>query len=853
MFRVLAVVGIWLVQLGIIYAQPDLYGRIVYLSHTSMYPGEVVVARSLVSNRGNAPITSPAHIYAHYYLSADSLPDSSDVYVGDNQIQSELKAGAAFEEIIRIFNIPDSIPPADYYLLYVLDPDNLYAEANEQNNTDYFYPLHIRPLPAQGPELVGLISNIAHRRIHPGDQVTARSYVRNIGIESTPADSVFLTMYALSREQLWSWEHFVKVGGEFFGDPIPPGREILLDEDLRFPDTLSPGTWYLWYITDTGGSIAEVDETNNFRLWGSLEVRIPWWQQWWAIAAYIVVGGGLLLAVLYGLRRWYLLRRALRAARQLRELEQFKSRFYTNITHEFRTPLTVILGMCEQLESLAESGDKQAFRKAVEMIGRNGGQLLHLINQLLDLARLENDHLTLRPVQADMVSFVRYLVNIYESYAAGKGLAYELTTDCAELWMDFDPSLVQKVLSNLISNAIKFTPQGGKVRIHLSVEHAAEGEATENTEQTHCLIRVSDTGIGIQARHLPHIFDRYYQVEQTDQQGTQGTGVGLALTRELMKYAGGRVSVQSEWGKGSQFSLYFPISQQAPLSQSPLNELDQPLKAEGAQALTEEVVHPAEHTDSRPLVLLVEDNADVIAYLRSCLADKYRIQIARNGREGLEKALETVPDLVVSDVMMPEMDGFALCERLKTDMRSSHIPLILLTAKAATEDKLQGLQHGADAYLVKPFQREELLIRIQQLLLLRKRLQQHYRQAAPARPQDGQPASLEDTFLLKIRDIVLQHLQKAGFDVPFLCQEMGMSHTQVHRKLKVLTGLSISRYIRHLRLEEGYKLLQSTSFTVAEIAYDVGFQDANYFSRTFREQYGLSPTQLRAKQAGFAT
>ncbi|MEM8908986.1 MAG: ATP-binding protein, partial [Bacteroidota bacterium] len=425
----------------------------------------------------------------------------------------------------------------------------------------------------------------------------------------------------------------------------------------------------------------------------------------------IFIGLGLLsLLLLSGFafqRRRKVLQRQLQLeqqeAQRLKELDQFKAKLYTNLTHEFRTPLTVILGMAEKVRT----EPKRFLNEGTHLIERNGNSLLRIINQLLDLSKLDNHSFSLQLQQSDIIAYLRYLTDSFHSYANGKNLSLRFFSNQEQLLMDHDPEQVKQIMTNLLSNAIKFTPAGGevKVRVIKSDEHLS--------------IEVKDDGIGIPQSALPHIFERFYQVDDSTTRAFEGTGIGLAHTKELVKLMEGEISVQStpERGvagetTGSIFAIKLPIRHQAPR----LDHASWPPEEMAWSRLDASIPTPSRKDKPRSTILIVEDNPDVVIYLKSCLENDYQLEVAYNGSIGIEKAIATIPDLIISDVMMPGKDGFEVCDALKRDERTSHIPIVLLTAKADLSDRLVGLERGADAYLAKPFQREELLIRLQKLL-----------------------------------------------------------------------------------------------------------------------------------------
>lgn len=583
----------------------------------------------------------------------------------------------------------------------------------------------------------------------------------------------------------------------------------------------------------------EVRAAGSSGSWGeplayTFTIRPPWWLSWGAILVY----GLAVIALLYGayaavLRRFRLRQayeREQAEAYRLRELDTFKSRLFTNLTHEFRTPLTVILGMARQLRRKP----KEALETS-HLIERNGENLLRLVNQLLDLSKIENKGFQLQLRQADVVPYLRYLTNSFQSYANGHNLALQFFCQAEEIVMDYDAEQLKQVLSNLLSNAVKFTPGGGSITVNLS----------RRADQL--VLSVRDTGIGISPQDQTNVFNRFYQVDGSHTRVGEGTGIGLAHARELIHLMGGRIYLESRLGEGTTFSVELPIRQEAPLGETPLEVAAQPgwIPKERAHRPVGAAPKPQ---DERPLVLIVEDNPDVVAYLKTCLVQAYRIDVALNGRIGVDKALEQIPDIIISDVMMPELDGFQLCDTLKNDERTSHIPIVLLTAKADVQSKLAGLGRGADAYLAKPFDREELLIRLDRFVERQRRMFAYFSDRNPT--ETTYPALIpeeimvEDAFVRKLRGIVEEHYEDDNFDLTQLCELVNMSRSQLFRKLRALANISPSAFIRNHRLDAAKQRLLVGDLTVAEVGYAVGFRDPSHFSRAFREAYGHAPSSL---------
>lgn len=535
-------------------------------------------------------------------------------------------------------------------------------------------------------------------------------------------------------------------------------------------------------------------------------------------------------------------------AEELRELDKLKTRFFTNISHEFRTPLTVISGMITQIKE----NPGQWLNKGLDLIHRNSSQLLSLINQILDLRKLESGALTANLSQGDIIHYLKYLSESFISIAKSKGIKIHFLSSISELYMDFDPEKILHIFSNLLSNALKYSGDGDDIYIQIYSSTVGDTELLE--------LQIKDTGEGISAEALPYIFDRFYQVDPDIYRGAsqkpQGTGIGLALTKELVVLLNGSIEAQSTKGEGTTFILKFPVTRNAALIATQAGpfvqdsiQSDVKISAPDQKQKTPELLPDPEPVilkksdvqTTLPVLLIVEDNNDVQEYLIACLENHYQLLVANNGQEGMDIALDQVPDLIVSDVMMPVKDGFELCNTLKNDERTSHIPIILLTAKADFDSKISGLEKGADAYLAKPFEPKELLVRLNKLLELRKKLQAYYRSLNVSEL----PKTIEDTFILKVRRAIEENLDDEDFGILHLCKAIGLGRAQLHKKIKALTDYTPAIFIRTIRLQKAKKLLETSELNISEVAYEVGFKDPAYFSRVFAEEYGYPPKETR--------
>lgn len=608
-----------------------------------------------------------------------------------------------------------------------------------------------------------------------------------------------------------------------------------------------PGEYVLW-----------IKGSNNHGIWNekgiSLNVFIlpPWWRTTAAYFSYIV----LFLAVIYGL--WQAQLKRLRTkhqldkehfeAEKLREMDTMKSHFFANISHEFRTPLTLILGPVRQMLS----GDfKGNLKEQYQIIIRNGERLLRLINQLMDLAKFESGKLQLRAEPVELIELLRGLVQAFESLARIKDikLKFHSPIDKQEIYLDTDK--FEKIINNLLSNAFKFTPEGGKVKVDVVITSPIPPLVRGGIEEI-VSIFISNSGPGIATEHLNNIFNRFYQVKEQNYQDHTGSGIGLFLVKEFVELHHGTITVDSTLGQGITFTINLPLGK-VHLKKDDIIKVIKTDDEEKAGSIIS-----ASETDNvedikkvqipimvkdLPSVLIVEDNTDMRCYIINRLKEYYKIFEAEDGSEGLAIALKHMPDLIISDIMMPQMDGMELCEKLKTDERTSHIPLIMLTARAESKDKIEGLHYGADDFIAKPFDADELSARADNLIKQRKLLREKYSKNFFNYTEHDELTDADQKFVQNAFNIINKHLPDPDFSVEGFSREIAFSRYQLHRKIKALTNLSISAFIRSIRLKHAEQMLSAHTGNVSEIAYECGFNNLSYFSRCFKEMYGVSPAE----------
>lgn len=528
----------------------------------------------------------------------------------------------------------------------------------------------------------------------------------------------------------------------------------------------------------------------------------------------------------------YVVRIKSRTQKIMRHMETVRSKFFTNITHEFRTPLTVILGLANQLSE--KTGTDQESSASLQTIIRQGDHLLSLVNQLLNISKVRSSIEEPDWRTGDIVAFIRMIVENFQIFAQQKHLNLIFVPQQTFLQADFVPEYFRKIIHNLLSNALKYTPKGGHVYI------------TTTEENNNLVIQIADSGKGIDKQDLPHIFETFYQGNNSCMD--MGTGVGLSLAKQMVETMGGQITVKSAVGKGTVFFVTLPLKHGT-------SQWEEWTPGEPDKNLTPSVTtHDPASSETEPsgadpvTILLVEDNQDVAFYIGGLLKDRYRLLYARDGKEGLEKAAEYMPDLILTDLMMPGMDGFDLCREIRSSIVLNHIPIIIITAKSEDVDKVQGLEAGADAYLLKPFNTDELHVRVAKLLEQRRVLREKYSRALRNNcPESVKLLPADQAFMDRLTDIVYSQLSDTALNSDKIAEKMCMSKSQLNRKVRVITGDNTTTYILHVRMEKAKRMLSSNDLPIGDIAMQCGFEDAGYFGRVFKQTFGMTPSQYRKK------
>ena len=514
---------------------------------------------------------------------------------------------------------------------------------------------------------------------------------------------------------------------------------------------------------------------------------------------------------------------------KLKELDQLKSRFFANISHEFRTPLTLILG---PVQALKADTANPIVKKQLSIAEKYAYSLLRLVNQILDLTKLEVGKMQLEPKVFDWISMAKVITYSFESAAQQKEIQLIFKSDSEQLLVALDQSKMEQILINLIANALKFTPSGGKIAVQSNL--IAKGKVLQ--------IIVKDNGIGISPTEQQYIFQHFYQAENPDFNSSQpSSGIGLSLTKELVDLHKGNIEVKSQRGLGTSFIIEIPITKINDNSEE-IKEIAVTNLVETNGVLASAILEPTtNHQTEKPLILIVEDHPDIQQHIQSCLMKEYQLIMANDGEEGITEAIKQIPDLIITDIMMPKKDGYELTRTLKAHAATSHIPIIMLTGKSAKESKIEGLQASADDYLTKPFDAEELRLRIKNLIDNRQKWISYFQNKASSVQPDLSIPSMEDVFIQKALKVVEENLGDEGFTVEKLGRILRLDRTQLFRKLKAITGQNPSHFIRTVRLKKAYMLLTHRSATVGEVAFSVGFSSTTYFNRCFKVQFGKTP------------
>lgn len=622
-----------------------------------------------------------------------------------------------------------------------------------------------------------------------------------------------------------------------------------------------PGTNRVTYSSLKPGKYTfsvQARDHNNFSNIRTVTIAItpPWYQTWWAKVIWGCLGALLIYALTMYILSRIRHRQEVMRQKHMEQINEAKLQFFINISHEIRTPMTLIISPLEKL--LAEHSEKQP---VYLMIYRNAQRILRLINQLMDIRKLDKGQMHLKFRETDIVGFINDLMQTFNYQAQKKNITFTFEkelegADSLKVWIDLNN--FDKVLMNVLSNAFKYTHEGGNIEVSLKTGH---NDAYRSALKDYFEIDITDNGIGIDKNKIEQIFERFYQIDNDMTQSNFGTGIGLHLSRSLVELHHGIIKAENrEDGQGTRFIIRLPLGS----NHLKAEELENPEETGSEPTISQlpkDSIYETEEENktneyrkpkakTRYRVLIVEDDEEIRRYIRSELDSDFRIYECTNGREGLETILKEKPDLVISDVMMPEMDGITLCRKIKQNININHIPIILLTAKSKAEDQIEGLEIGADAYIVKPFNTELLRTTISNLIANRERLRGKLvgEQQVEEKITKIEMKSNDEILMSKVMKTINNHLADPTLNVEMLAANVGMSRVHMHRKLKELTNQSARDFIRSIRLKQAANLLREKNLSVSEVAYATGFSNLSHFSNTFRDFYGISPSEYKEQQ-----
>lgn len=604
---------------------------------------------------------------------------------------------------------------------------------------------------------------------------------------------------------------------------------------------LSAG-WYKLIVYASNGDNVWADEPIELKI----IVKPPFWFSWWAYIIYFVF----IVLLFRWFVKWKLNKQKhefeqtqkILEANRTHELDELKIRFFTNISHEFKTPLTLILTPIEKL--LKEAHTKEE-KNMLSIVYRNARNLLKMVNDILDFRRFDLSKMTLNLTNGNIVLFIRDICQTFSSMASEKSINLTFTTFVDNLRIDFDPEKIEKIVTNLLSNALKYT-ESGQVDVSLGIRESLQADS-----QNYLSIKVADTGVGIEEKELNKIFERFYRVENSDQLNHQpGTGIGLHLVSEYVKLHNGEIAVESTVGKGTCITVFIPVLQ----TDYSFSGKQETIELIGEESLNTRGLNK-ENGDSvlrknLPTLLIVDDNEDFCRFIKALFTGDYHIITAHDGEEGYAILLDQLADIILCDVMMPVMDGYEFCRKVKGDIRTSHIPIILLTAKSSEENQYLGIEAGADDYIAKPFNIDMLKLKIAKIIEKQKNLHSDFKKRIDISPREIEIKTMDEKFVEKAISIVEKNIGDSDFLVEDLCKEMAMSRVYFYKKILALTDKTPSEFMRFIRLKRAADLLEKSQMFVNEIAFQVGFNDPKYFRKYFKEEFGVTPNEYKKKFSG---
>lgn len=787
----------------------------------------------------------------HSYSSKNGLPNNLVVGLqedNDKNLWISTKSGLSLlnpkTQGIKNFNVHDGLQGLEFQSKSIAKTFDGRIIAGGINGFNIFYPNEIWLNSAKVKPIITDIK-LFNRRINAGDTINGRvlfntelSQLKKIELKYNEG-YISLGFVGLNYENPERVKYAYKMKGL--------DKDFVKADNIRLANyaNLSPGLYTFEVMASMDGQWANAEKTSII-----IEVLPPFWKTWWAYLLYILI---LSAGVWSGLKIYT---RKINEEKE-HELDQMKLRFFINVSHEFRTPLTLILNPVDKI--LSHFNDAEEVKRSALIIQKSSKRLLYLVDQLLDLRKIDSGRSKLEVSDLDIVGFSKDIFFLFEDLAKTKNIRFVFSSSMGSFYGMFDPDKIEKMLANLLSNAVKFTDTGGVVTLSLSEKNVIVKEnkwfifkSTKNKKMVQ--ISISDTGVGFKKKQLKEVFQRFFHADSSK----TGTGIGLNYTKSLVELHKGQISVESVHKQGSTFTILLPVDLKKEVGYSENNERHAPsgemnaiesaayeiaISDQNSQAENNKTGNEPEK-DKKPVVLVIEDNKVLRGHIKNELNELYQVKEAVNGAAGLEKIRKYFPDIIISDVMMPKMDGFELCRQVKTDFEISHIPIILLTARSLDEDVLKGYQTGADAYLAKPFNMSVLKARAANLLEARKRSRERFASiGAIVSSSDLTINSLDEQFLDKATKIVIENVGNIDFTLDDLIGNLGMGRSQFYRKISSLTGQNPSNFIRTIRLKYASDLLLKSSYSIKETAHSCGFNSTAYFTKTFKEFFKVTPSQ----------
>jgi len=749
------------------------------------------------------------------------------------------------KETFKNYDVSDGLQSNEFSELASFKRDNGQMLFGGVNGFNAFYPDSITDNPYL-PQVAITDFRIFNQSIKPGDEINGRKI-----LDKTISKSSELQLKHAENNISFEFSalHFAAPTKNQFAYKLEG-----FDKDWTY--TNSSRRFASYTNLKHGEYVLKVKAANNDGVWNitplTLKISIapPFWLSWWAYIIYAILFVTAILFIrkytLIGIKEKHQLELEHIEKEKTEELHQMKMRFFTNISHEFRTPLTLILGPLEYLLK-DNKVSKEEQQKHYTLMQKNAKFLLRLVNQLMDFRKLDQGKMKLRLQKESVNNVLGEITEPFQFIAHRKNIDYTICQPEEEIeaWVDTDK--VEKMLYNLLSNAFKFTPKGGKVEVKLYKEKRGL-----KSKLGYYAIEVKDTGSGIPEDQVKHIFERFYQVHGREKAKHEGSGIGLSFVKSLVELHQGKISFHTKCGEGSCFKILLPIGKTA-FRKSDF--LQKEIETEGRLSIEawidiedESQLDESKHKKRLPTLLIVDDHADIRRFVRQSFADEFNILEAENGLQGVEKARNFHPDIIVADIMMPEMNGIEMCQTIKSETATSHIPVILLTAKNTEDNEIQGLKNGADLYITKPFNMEKLQISVANLVRGREELKKKFTREVLMQPSEVTVTPADETFLKSAISLVEDNMEDPEFNVEQFVRELGMSRSKLHLKMKAVTGQSCSEFIRTIRLKRAVQLLEKSEMSVKEVMANTGFSTASYFSKCFKKQFGVIPSEYVKKQ-----